>query len=132
MKRLKLALAGAAGAVVLIAAVVFVRSASLGGGEVVIPALSEVGQRGQAAFGTYCASCHGADAGGTGSGPPLIHIVYHPGHHGDMAFVMAAQRGSQAHHWKFGDMPPVTGISEAEIADIIAFIREVQKANGIF
>jgi hypothetical protein len=29
-------------------------------------------------------------------------------------------------------MPPVAGISDAGIADIIAFIRAVQEANGIF
>jgi len=106
-------------------------SASLGGA-VVIPELSEAGSRGQAAFGTYCASCHGADAGGTGSGPTFIDRIYHPGHHGDMAFVMATRQGSRAHHWNFGDMPPVAGVSDAEIADIVAFIRAVQKANGIF
>jgi mono/diheme cytochrome c family protein len=119
------------GAAALGLGVQFAGSASLGGA-VVIPELTEAGSRGQAAFGTYCASCHGADAGGTGSGPPLIHRIYHPGHHGDMAFVMAARRGSRAHHWEFGNMPPVAGISDAEIADIIAFIREVQKANGVF
>lgn len=128
MRRILLVLAGAA---ILSFGAQFAGSASLGGG-VVIPELSETGSRGQAAFGTYCASCHGADAGGTGSGPPLIHMIYHPGHHGDMAFVMAARQGSRAHHWRFGDMAPVAGISDAEIADIISFVREVQKANGIF
>ena len=100
--------------------------------DVVIPELSLAGARGEAAFGRYCATCHGADAGGTGSGPPLIHRIYHPGHHGDMAFVLAARRGSRAHHWSFGNMPPVGGISDAELTDIISFIRETQKANGIF
>jgi mono/diheme cytochrome c family protein len=109
----------------------FATSASLGSG-VIVPELSEAGLRGQTAFGKYCATCHGADAGGTGSGPPLIHKLYHPGHHGDMAFAQAARRGSQAHHWGFGDMPPVAGVSDADLADIIAFIRETQKANGIF
>ena len=42
------------------------------------------------------------------------------------------RRGSQAHHWGFGDMPTVAGVSDADLADIIAFIRETQKANGIF
>ena len=129
MRRIHLALAAAVAAWGLGAQ--FAGSASLGSG-VVIPELTEAGNRGQAAFAKFCASCHGVDAAGTGSGPPLIHKIYHPGHHGDMAFVMAARQGSQAHHWKFGDMPPVAGISDAGIAEIIRFVREVQKANGIF
>lgn len=127
MRRIHLVLAAAA----LGLGTQFAGSASLGGG-VVIPELSEAGRQGQAAFAANCASCHGADAGGTGSGPPLIHRLYHPNHHGDIAFVLAARQGSRAHHWNFGNMPPVAGISDAEIADIIAFIRTVQKANGIF
>ena len=109
----------------------FAESASLGNG-VVIPELTEAGHRGQNAFAKFCASCHGVDAAGTGSGPPLINRIYHPGHHGDMAFVIAARQGSPAHHWQFGDMPPVVGISDAEIADLIKFVRAVQKANGIY
>jgi len=106
-------------------------AASLGT-DVTIPDLSEGAARGQAAFDTYCAACHGSDAGGTNSGPPLIHKIYHPGHHADMAFLLAVRQGSRAHHWSFGDMPPVQGISDAELIDIIAFVREVQRANGIF
>ncbi|HUS55520.1 MAG TPA: cytochrome c [Thermohalobaculum sp.] len=128
MRRVLLGLSGAAA---LALGTQFAGSASLGSG-VTVPELSEAGSRGQTAFGAYCASCHGADAGGTGSGPPLIHKIYHPGHHGDMAFVSAARQGSRAHHWSFGNMPPVAGISDAEIADIIIFVREVQQANGIF
>ena len=131
MRRNHLALAAMAGAAVLGAGAYFAMAASQGGG-VVIPQLTEAGARGQAAFGKFCATCHGTDAGGTGSGPPLIHKLYHPGHHGDMAFVMAAKRGARAHHWNFGNMPPVEGITDAEIADIVAFIRETQYANGVY
>jgi len=107
------------------------QAASLGE-QVTIPDLSEAATRGQAAFDTYCATCHGTDAGGTNSGPPLIHKIYHPGHHADMAFYLAARQGSRAHHWSFGDMPPVQGVSDADLVDIITFVREVQRANGIF
>jgi hypothetical protein len=40
--------------------------------------------------------------------------------------------GVQAHHWRFGNMPPVEGITRAEVATIITYIRELQRANGIF
>ena len=100
---------------------------------VTVPAtLSPAAEAGQAVFAANCASCHGADADGRdGFGPPLIHRIYEPSHHGDMAFVMAVRRGVPAHHWTFGDMAPVEGVSDGEIAAITAFVREVQHANGI-
>ena len=69
---------------------------------------------------------------GTDKGPPFLHKVYHPGHHGDQSFFMAATRGAQAHHWKFGDMKPVEGITEAQIKSIVTYVRALQKANGIW
>ena len=99
---------------------------------VTLPELAGDAAIGQRVFGARCAACHGASAGGVeGAGPPLVHDYYKPGHHGDMAFVLAAQQGVRAHHWRFGDMPPVTGISRAEIVAAIAFVRQVQRANGI-
>ncbi len=97
------------------------------------PGLSGDTLIGARAFGVKCAACHGPNAGGIdGSGPPLVHQLYVPGHHGDMAFVLAARRGVQSHHWRFGDMPPVEGITDAEIAVIIAYVRALQQENGIF
>jgi hypothetical protein len=37
----------------------------------------------------------------------------------------------RAHHWNFGSMPPVSGVSDDDVATITAFVREVQRANGI-
>ena len=96
---------------------------------IVMPELSGLAVQGRLAFGENCARCHGENGGGTN--PPLIHPIYEPGHHGDMAFVLAAQNGSRAHHWRFGDMPPQPQVGETEIAAIIQFVREVQRANGI-
>lgn len=94
--------------------------------------LSSHAQIGKRAFDSVCASCHGADAAGVeGAGPPLVHVIYEPSHHGDMAFLMAAQRGVQAHHWRFGDMPPQEGVTQGDVKAIIAYIRELQRANGI-
>ena len=50
----------------------------------------------------------------------------------EKAFLIAATQGVRAHHWGFGNMPPVTGVSERQVSDIVAYVREVQKANGIF
>ena len=99
---------------------------------VTVPQLSVRAERGQELFAANCAACHGQNAGGTGQGPPLIHRIYEPNHHGDQAFLIAATQGVRAHHWGFGNMPPVEGVSERQVADIVAYVREVQKANGIF
>ena len=49
-----------------------------------------------------------------------------------MAFVLAARNGVRAHHWPFGDMPPVgQPLTDGELAAIIAYVRELQRANGI-
>ncbi|PCI64179.1 MAG: cytochrome C [Kordiimonadales bacterium] len=96
-----------------------------------IPDFSDRAKKGQALFLTNCSVCHGDTALGTDSGPPLIHFFYRPGHHDDNAIRSAVKNGVEAHHWEYGDMPPVTGISDAERTSLVAFIRELQRANGI-
>lgn len=98
-----------------------------------VPTLSTPAAMGQTVFNAKCASCHGVNAAGReGAGPPLVHKYYEPNHHGDGAFLVAARRGVQAHHWRFGNMPPVQGVTDAEIAAVIAYVRALQKANGIY
>lgn len=93
--------------------------------------LDEVQVRGRRTFNAICADCHGRDAMGGDSGPPLIHKIYEPSHHGDGSFYVAAARGVTAHHWKFGDMPPQPGVTQAQVGEIISFVRAVQRQNGI-
>ena len=83
-------------------------------------------------YDAVCAGCHGANAQGReGKAPPLVHKIYEPSHHGDMAFVLAAKNGVRAHHWKFGNMPAVEGVTQAGVLNIIAYVRALQKENGI-
>lgn len=94
--------------------------------------LSQNAQIGARAYEANCASCHGANAAGRdGIAPPLVHIIYEPNHHGDESFQRAAALGVQSHHWRFGNMPPVEGVTRADVTMIIAYIRELQRANGI-
>jgi len=94
--------------------------------------LSQNAQIGQLGFEAKCAVCHGLNAAGQdGVAPPLVHIIYEPGHHSDEAFQRAAALGVRAHHWRFGDMPPVEGVTRGDLTMIIAYIRELQRANGI-
>lgn len=97
-----------------------------------MPNLTKQAQAGQAAFVENCAQCHGQDGGGSGNGPPLIHKIYESSHHGDMAFHLAIQRGVQQHHWNFGNMPTIPDVEKREVDMIVTFVREVQRANGIF
>ena len=99
--------------------------------DVKVPALSTIGQKGEKAFAANCAACHGVNASGGTGGPPLVHKIYNPGHHADGAFALALQRGVNQHHWRFGNMPPVEGVTRGDMAMIIAYIRELQRHNGI-
>jgi cytochrome c len=87
---------------------------------------------GEDAFNQYCAKCHGKAGVGTKEGPPLVHKIYEPNHHGDISFHFAAQRGVRAHHWKFGDMPKVKDITEGEVNDIIDYVRWLQREADIY
>ena len=109
---------------------------SLEGGvlaDVLLPeALSQNAQIEQLGFEAKCAACHGLNAAGQdGVAPPLVHIIYEPSHHGDEAFQRAAAMGVRGHHWPFGDMPAVEGVTRGDVTMIIAYIRELQRANGI-
>ena len=87
---------------------------------------------GAALFAQNCATCHGENGAGVEhTGPPLVHIIYEPSHHPDGAFYAAVQLGVRAHHWDYGDMPRQPDLSEGQIARIIAYIRALQRENGI-
>lgn len=97
----------------------------------VLPELSAAAAMGERLFEKNCIACHGRAAAGSANGPPLVHRLYEPGHHSNAAFQFAARNGVRAHHWQFGDMPPVAGVSEGEVALITTYVRELQRANGI-
>lgn len=78
-----------------------------------------------------CAVCHGPGATGTDQGPPLVDRIYEPSHHGDASFLLAVRRGTPAHHWGFGDMPPVPAISDSDVTNVVAYVRRLQVAAGI-
>ena len=101
--------------------------------EVLLPStLSQSSQIGKRAFETKCMACHGINAAGqVGVAPPLVHKIYEPSHHGDESFQRAASLGVRAHHWSFGDMPAGEGLTRGDVTMIVAYIRELQRTNGI-
>ena len=98
---------------------------------VIVPSLSENARAGEQVFNANCALCHGPNASGTGLGPPLVHKIYEPGHHQDFTIQSAVRNGVPAHHWQFGNMPPVPAVTDEDIPNLICYIRELQRANGI-
>ena len=101
--------------------------------DIKVPKIEEQYLNGESLFNKNCISCHGIHGVGVkGAGPPLIHIIYEPSHHGDGSFYSAVKYGVQSHHWTFGNMSAVKNITDEEIADIIKYIRFIQRANGIY
>ena len=94
--------------------------------------LSETARAGEDLFKASCSVCHGVGAAGTNQGPPLIDRIYHPGHHPDFSIRNAVRQGVKQHHWAFGDMAPVAGVSSDDVENIICYVRELQRADGIF
>jgi mono/diheme cytochrome c family protein len=145
MKRLKIRPIVAAIFVIAVAGVAYVRLGTPEPGDAVqdhaeaplvavaVPTLSGIASEGEALFDANCATCHGLNAAGKdGFGPPLVHKIYEPGHHGDIAFQLAARNGVRAHHWTFGNMPAVESVNDADVDKIIAYVRALQRENGIF
>lgn len=95
-------------------------------------ALSYVAERGRSLFSARCATCRGNNGTGTDKGSLLPHDIHVPGLRNDLSFQRAAGLGARAHYRPSGDMPPVASISGAHVTGITAFIRDIQRANGIF
>jgi mono/diheme cytochrome c family protein len=87
--------------------------------------------RGAALYAQHCSVCHGAYGLGAETGPPLVHPVYRPRHHGDEAFQLAVAQGVRAHHWRFGDMSPVPGLDRNDVAQVTGYVRWLQRAVGV-
>ena len=87
-------------------------------------------ERGAEVYASSCASCHGADVRGTDEGPSFLSVVYEPNHHPDDSFRSAIANGSPQHHWNFGDMEPVEGLSDDNVEVVIAYVRAEQERQG--
>lgn len=85
---------------------------------------------GEPLYQASCGECHGTDLRGTDQGPSLLSIVYEPAHHSDAAFQLAVRNGSPAHHWSFGPMEPVPGLTDEDVDAITVFVRSVQEREG--
>ena len=88
--------------------------------------------KGQQLFEQNCSACHGQNLTGSDKGPPLLHPFYKPSHHNDASFYKAGLKGVKAHHWNFGDMPPVNGMSRKKMDRIVPYIRFYQQQKKLY
>ena len=86
---------------------------------------------GERGYDANCRACHGQLGTGSEAGPPLVHRIYEPSHHADAALRLAVTRGVRAHHWTFGNMPPIPAMDSAAIADVTSYVRWLQQRAGI-
>jgi mono/diheme cytochrome c family protein len=91
----------------------------------------EVFVAGESLYNAHCARCHGLSAVGTDQGPSLLSAVYAPNHHSHGSFLLAVKQGVPAHHWQFGNMPPMPEVTQDEVTDIILYVRWLQERAGI-
>ncbi|SMN16656.1 Cytochrome c family protein [uncultured Candidatus Thioglobus sp.] len=87
--------------------------------------------QGEATYQSNCAGCHGSSLSGTEKGPSLLDDVYKSSHHSDLSFYYAVNDGVRQHHWQFGDMPAIKGLSPEGVSDIVAYVRYKQKIAKI-
>jgi len=83
--------------------------------------------QGKGGYQSSCMKCHGKELLGTTKGPSLLDDVYKSSHHADLSFYFAVKNGVRQHHWKFGDMPTIAGLTPQRVSDIISYIRWMQK-----
>jgi cytochrome c2 len=88
--------------------------------------------KGQLLYEKYCSSCHGLQLDGSDKGPTLLHPFYKPSHHGDKAFYRAALQGARQHHWEFGDMPPVEGMTTKKMDKLVPYVRYYQQQKKLY
>jgi mono/diheme cytochrome c family protein len=115
----------------LLGPMAFAQPAGAAGGKSAAAEMPVELQKGEGKFKANCARCHGERAAGTQHGPPLVHKIYEPSHHGDAAFQRAAASGVRAHHWSFGDMPRIEAVTPEDVAQIIQYVRWLQRQAGI-
>lgn len=92
--------------------------------------------RGEALYEAYCVQCHGSD--GTGNGINAPHLSVQPRNHTDRAEMSARTDDELFKAIKFGGravnksnlMPNWDGnLSDAEIGDLVAFLRRLCCSN---
>jgi mono/diheme cytochrome c family protein len=87
-------------------------------------ASESAGIRGERPYAANCAVCHGDALQGTSRGPTLLDPV--SSELSDAAMRNAIRNGVEQTRWQFGDMPANGALRDAQVNEIIAFVRAGQ------
>jgi mono/diheme cytochrome c family protein len=90
-------------------------------------ASESAGIRGARPYAANCAVCHGDALQGTSRGPSLLDPAYASSELSDAAMRNAIRNGVEETRWQFGDMPANGALRDAQVNEIIAFVRAGQK-----
>ena len=88
--------------------------------------------KGQLLYEKFCGSCHGVQLNGSDKGPPLLHSFYKPSHHGDQSFYRAVLQGVPQHHWEFGNMSSVAGMTAKKMDSLMPYVRYYQQQKKLY
>jgi mono/diheme cytochrome c family protein len=111
--------------------VVLMTVAGCGDDPVSVPSVPGDVAAGAAVYERSCAGCHDAGAAGDGGGVSLVDARFALPGFDDVAFVTAIVRGVSADGSEHGGMPRIRGLSEQDLADLLAFVRGLQRSAGL-
>ncbi len=86
----------------------------------------QIRRDGLKSYNEKCLQCHGVEGRGSSFGPALVHPRYSAENLSDQAFAQAVIYGAPQLHWDYGAMDPVKGLSQVQIAQVLAYIRNLQ------
>jgi mono/diheme cytochrome c family protein len=89
-------------------------------------ASESAGNRGARPYAANCAVCHGDALQGTSRGPSLLDPAYASSELSDAAMRNAIRNGVEQNRWEFGAMPANGALRDAQVNEIIAFVRAGQ------
>jgi mono/diheme cytochrome c family protein len=116
---------------IVAAGVMLAAAAGCGDDPVTVPSVPGDAAAGAAVFEQSCADCHGAGAAGGDGGLSLVDSRFAPPGFDDLAFVTAVVRGVSADEGEYGGMPRIRGLSEQDLADLLSYVRGLQREAGI-
>ncbi|WP_298922166.1 cytochrome c [uncultured Roseobacter sp.] len=81
---------------------------------------------------TFDANCHSSNTvNQLEIAPSPIHAIHQPSHHGDEVSQSASAVGMRGRQRPIRSMPPVEGCKRSDVQMILAYVRDLQGANGI-
>ena len=92
------------------------------------PQMSSAAGRGAGLYRANCSACHGDSLAGTSLGPSLLDDRYQADQLSDDAIRLAIRTGVEPTTDEFGAMPGNAMLRDAQIDEIISFVRSQQPA----